>query len=249
MDREARQQVGSFENLDAVVVADARRPPDSPPWLPGVAGIVASRLMDDAHVPVAVVVGDHGSVRAPEGYNVRLVLDAVADTLERWGGHAAAGGFTVKPGRLDDFQRLFGEACAACRASVPDAAAIVFDGWLEPSNITMDLYCDIQRLEPLGEGNQEPIFGMRNVAFSKAWPVGQDGRHAAFEFAGRGLPSAIWWGHGKDVEFVRAHSAARYDVLFTLAASSFSPSSKSGSTSGSGEPHVELRLVDVRSAL
>ena len=238
MDREAREQMSGFDGQDALVVAEARCPEGTTPWHPGVAGIVASRLVEDVHVPVAVVVGDHGSVRAPEGYNVRAALDAASEALVRYGGHTAAGGFTVKPGMLDDFQRLFSEACAACRATAPDAGAIPFDGWLSPAEVTMALYEDIRRLEPFGEGNPEPVFGFKGVFFSDARPVGQDGRHAVFSFAGRGIPRAVWWGHGADAESVRAHAATRYDVLFTLTTSDY----------GTDLPHVELRIVDIRPA-
>ena len=105
----------------------------------------------------------------------------------------------------------------------------------------MELYSDILRLEPFGEGNPEPVFGLKGVFFSDARPVGQDGRHAAFSFAGRGVPRAVWWGHGADAEIIRAHAATRYDVLFTLATSSYG--------SDASQPHLELRLVDVRPAL
>ena len=48
----------------------------------GVVGIVASRVMDsdvlEKRAPVAIAVGRHGSVRAPEGYNVRDALAAAA---------------------------------------------------------------------------------------------------------------------------------------------------------------------------
>ena len=37
---------------------------------------------------------------------------------------------------------------------------------------------------------------------------------------------------------IRAHSASRYDVLFTLAVSAFN----------SDVPHIELRIVDIRPA-
>ena len=236
MDREAREQMADAENADAIVVADARRPAGTAPWHSGVAGIVASRLLETVHVPVAVVAGDHGSVRAPEGYNVRAALDAAAETLVRYGGHAAAGGFTVKPGRLDDFQRLFRAACAECKAEAPDAGAIPFDCWLSPSDITMELYDEIHGMEPFGEGNPEPVFGLKGVFFSDARPIGQDGRHASFAFAGRNLPRAVWWGHGADAEDIRAHSATRYDVLFTLATSNYRTDAH----------HVELRIVDIR---
>ena len=48
-------------------------------------------------------------------------------------------------------------------------------------------------------------------------------------------------GHGADAEIIRAHAATRYDVLFTLATSSYG--------SDASQPHLELRLVDVRPAL
>ena len=238
MDREAREQVAKFEGLDAVVVAEELRPAGSPPWNSGVAGIVASRLLEDAHVPVAVVVGDHGSCRAPEGYNVREALDAAQSTLSRYGGHAAAGGFTVLPGKLEEFRRLFSEACSTQKVAAPDAAAIVFDGWLRPAEITMEFYERLRGMEPLGEGNPEPVFGLKGVFFSDARPMGQDGRHASFAFAGRSTPRGVWWNHGADAEEIRRHSATRYDVLFTITTSEY----------GTDVPHVELRIVDVRPA-
>lgn len=239
MDKEARAQVPSFEGLEAVVVAESRRPEGAPHWHSGIAGIVASRLLEDAHMPVAVVVGDHGSCRAPEGYNVREALDAASETLVRYGGHAAAGGFTVKEGRLDDFQRLFTAACAAHKAVAQDAAAISFDGWIERNELTMALVEDIRRLEPFGEANPEPVFGLKGVYFSDARPIGMDGRHASFSFAGRNVPRAVWWGHGADAEIIRAHAAMRYDVLFTLTSSDY----------GTELPHVELRIVAIRASV
>ena len=243
MDGEARRQIAGMEGMDALVVADARCPAGTEPWHPGVAGIVASRLQETTHIPVAVVVGSHGSVRAPEGYNVRAALDAASDALVRYGGHAAAGGFTVKPGRLDDFQRLFCAACAECKANAPDAGAIPFDGWLSPSDITMELYDDIHRMEPFGEGNPEPVFGLKGVSFSEVKPIGQDRRHAAFSFTDRNVPRAVWWVHDdrekKYVEEILGRpngDGVRYDVLFTLATSNYRTDAR----------HVELRIVDVR---
>ncbi len=236
MDREARAQVASFAGLEALVVAEDSRPEASPPWNSGVAGIVAARLLEDAHVPVAVVVGDHGSCRAPEGYNVRDALEAAQTALVRYGGHAAAGGFTVQPGKLEEFRRLFTAACARQHLALPDAAAILFDGWLRPQDITLSLHDEICRLEPLGEGNPEPVFGLKKVFFSEARPMGQDGRHAAFAFEGRNMPRGVWWNHGAEAEEIRRHSAESYDVLFTLTTSTFNTE----------QPHVELRIVDIR---
>jgi single-stranded-DNA-specific exonuclease len=204
-------------------------------WNPGVSGIVAARLMETYHVPVAVVVGDTGSVRVPDGYNVRSALDASADHLVRYGGHAAAGGFTVRPGEFDAFKTAFVAACAGIGANASETGAVMFDGWMKPEEITLELCDMIRGLEPFGEGNPEPVFGMSNVAFSDVRVVGMDGRHAAITFAGNAIPRAVWWGHGQDVEALRAKSMTRYDVLFTPAASDYG-----------GELHVELHIVALR---
>ena len=206
-------------------------------WNPGVSGIVAARLMETYHVPVAVVVGDTGSVRVPDGYNVRSALDASAEHLVRYGGHAAAGGFTVRPDEFDAFRAAFTAACAGIKAEAADAGAVMFDGWMEPEDVTLGLCETIRKLEPFGEGNPEPVFGISNVAFDDVRVVGMEGRHAALTFVDASLPRAVWWGHGQDVEALRAKSAARYDVLFTPAASDYG-----------GELHVELHIVALRPA-
>jgi single-stranded-DNA-specific exonuclease len=106
---------------------------------------------------------------------------------------------------------------------------------MKPEEITLELCDMIRGLEPFGEGNPEPVFGMSNVAFSDVRVVGMDGRHAAITFAGNAIPRAVWWGHGQDVEALRAKSMTRYDVLFTPAASDYG-----------GELHVELHIVALR---
>lgn len=236
MDSEAREQLAGEEHPDAIVVSDGECPAgESGGWHLGVAGIVASRLLETYHVPAAVVVGDTGSVRAPEGYNVHDVLTEASAHLVRFGGHAAAGGFTIKPGEFLAFRQDFNRACAKQRAAAPDAAAEVFDAWVEPQNLTLELYDELRRMEPFGEGNPEPVFGLRNVAFSDIRLIGA-GRHATFSFVNRSIPRAVWWGHGPEVDFLRSKMSTRYDVLFTMTTSEYG-----------GEPrHVELRMVALR---
>ena len=122
--------------------------------------------------------------------------------------------------------------------TAPEAAALPFDMWIARDDLTMALADELKVLEPYGEANPEPVFGLRDVYFSDARPMGVDGRHAWFSFAGRRIPQAVWWGHGADAEIIRAHAAARYDILFTVTTSDY----------GTEQPHVELRLVAVRAA-
>ena len=228
------------EDLQAVVAWDAgcvTGATKGQRWHLGVAGIVASRLLAHYHVPAAVAVGETGSVRAPDGYNVHDALAAASEHLVRFGGHAAAGGFTVKPGAFEAFRAAFTTACAKQRKEhALDADARDFDGWLEPGDLTPGLYADLRRLEPFGEGNPEPVFGLRGVTLREVRVMGVEGRHLSLAFVNRDVPRAIWWGHGERAEELRKHAARPYDVFFTLTTSSFD----------SALPHLELRVVDLR---
>lgn len=228
------------EDLQAVVAWDAgcvTGATKGQRWHLGVAGIVASRLLEHYHVPAAVAVGETGSVRAPDGYNVHDALAAASEHLVRFGGHAAAGGFTVKPGAFEAFRAAFTTVCAKQRKEhALDADARDFDGWVEPGDLTPGLYADLRRLEPFGEGNPEPVFGLRGVTLREVRVMGVEGRHLSLAFVNRDVPRAIWWGHGGRAEDLRKHAARPYDVFFTLTTSGFD----------SALPHLELRVVDLR---
>lgn len=197
----------------------------------GVAGIVASRVLEEVRdVPVCVVVQGHGSARAPAGYNVRDALAAAEPFLERYGGHAAAAGFTVREGFFDAFRAAFVAACARQRAEGGASAACEIDAWVGPEDLTPELVKTLRRMEPFGEGNPEPRFAMKGVVFSNVRPLGPDGRHLQATVAGVSAPMrAVWWTHGDRVEALRA-SPGPYDVLFSASASAY------------GDERVELRV-------
>lgn len=239
MTREAQDQVGDAPPA-AIVVSDCDGE-GGLKWHTGVCGIVASRLLERYGVPVAVAVDGRGSARAPEGYDVHAALTACSALLDRFGGHTAAGGFTVKEGRFEEFRAAFVAACAAQRGEGGPTAACVFrepELWVEPEDLTMELHAALSALEPFGEGNPEPVLGLRSVAFSDIRLMGENGRHAAFSFAGRRIPRATWWGHGEMAERLRARSAERFDITFTLDVSDW----------GGEEPHPELRLCGITPA-
>ena len=239
MTRDAQEQAGDAQAA-AIVVSDCGGEGGSR-WHTGVCGIVASRLLERYGVPVAVAVDGRGSVRAPEGYDVHAALTACSDLLDRFGGHTAAGGFTVKEGRFGEFREAFAAACAAQRGEGGPTAACAFrepELWVEPEDLTMELHEALAALEPFGEGNPEPVLGLRGVAFSDVRLMGENGRHAAFSFAGKRMPRATWWGHGEMAERLRARSAERFDITFTLDVSDW----------GGEEPHLELRLCGITPA-
>ena len=204
---------------------------DLPDGHPGVAGIVAARIMErlGSTQPVCVLASGHGSARAPDGFNIRDAFVACDEVLERYGGHAAAGGFSVKDNRVDDFRRLLCEYVAKFDLQTSTKQRFEPDLWLEKADITLELVDELAKLEPYGEANREPVFGFRQAMLTDVKPLGQDGRHLTLEANGL---KAIWWNHGDLVESLRAGDPVR-DVGFTIEANDY------------GERHVELRLQHI----
>ncbi|MBO4709433.1 MAG: single-stranded-DNA-specific exonuclease RecJ [Kiritimatiellae bacterium] len=220
--------------LAQVVQGAAAQVIDLPEGHQGVAGIVAARVMErmEPKVPVCVVVGGHGSARAPDGINVRDALAASGEFLNRFGGHAAAAGFSVKDGMVDAFRERFAEVCAGLSAAAGDEEhGDGVDAWVSPDDLTIDLAEWLTRLEPFGEGNPEPVFGMKGAVLSDIRPLGADGRHLALTVNGM---RSVWWGRGDLVEELRRNSSASRDVVFTIEESDY------------GGPHVELRIAEIR---
>ena len=233
-------EIGMVDQAMAQVVPGAPAQvvdlPDGPPEQQGIAGIVAARIMERVQVPTGVLAGGHGSARAPEGYNVRDALKACSKYLTRYGGHAAAAGFSVKEGMVDAFRAAFAAECAKQKSSFDNGSPLVdpgslkFDLELAASDLSLELARDIARMEPFGEGNKEPVFLFRNVTLSDVRFLGQDAKHLAFTANGF---KGVWWGHGDLVEELRA-ATGPFDITFTIEVSTY------------GEPHVELRPVEIR---
>ena len=91
-------------------------------WPTGVVGIIASKLVDLYHRPAFVIGLDpvagigRGSARTVPGVNLYEALASAAGLpesgLQRYGGHAAAAGFTVQTEAVASLAEALGEACA-----------------------------------------------------------------------------------------------------------------------------------------
>jgi single-stranded-DNA-specific exonuclease len=137
-----------------------------PEWHPGVVGLLASRLKDRLHRPVFAFAADadgrlKGSGRSISGLHLRDALDLVSkrhpSLIERFGGHAAAAGLTLRPGQLEAFSEAF-EAVA--REWLDPAALdrqIEIDGELAELDISFD-FAQMLRGIVWGQGFPEPRF-------------------------------------------------------------------------------------------
>ena len=161
-------------------------------WHPGVVGVVAGRVTRKYNRP-CVVLGKEGELakgsgRSVEGINLVEVLASCADDLESWGGHPMAVGVALSRGKVEGFRRRFADAVRAHSGGGPGEASIEIAAWLTPEQVTDRLVEELDSLHPFGQGNPEPVFGVRGVLLRHPAEVFKE-QHFRFRFEdGRGRP-------------------------------------------------------------
>ncbi len=135
-------------------------------WHVGVLGIVASKLARRLNLPVAVFTTSttpaRGSARAPNAVNLMTALGSCADLLVRYGGHAQAAGMSIDPKRMDAFRTRFDQSCRLLCSETAGPQTVV-DALVDPKDVSLDLVEQLDRLEPFGAGNPEPVLGMHHL--------------------------------------------------------------------------------------
>ncbi len=159
-------------------------------WHEGVIGIVASRLVDRYHRPVVVISVSEGkgkgSARSPDGFNLYEGLKECAQHLERFGGHKAAAGITLRAENIPVFREDFEKI--VCRKTTPEdlVPEIIIDSEVSASDISAELTDELEALAPFGKGNPEPLFVLSDVDVLSARLVG--GHHLQMRLRSSNLP-------------------------------------------------------------
>ncbi len=208
-------------------------------WHAGVIGIVAARLVDRFQRPALVVALDdgrgRGSGRTPRGIDLHAALESCASGLDRFGGHAMAAGFEVRPERVSLLRESFCAAVAAQREAGAVVGPLLIDAESKPEEWTIDAVKAMRRMEPFGPGNPEPVFLFPRTSVAGAPKLlGQTGRHLSFLIRAADRPlRVIGWGRYDLFDLVG--SGAPLDLAVTPVLNSFR-----------GTLSAELRLVDAR---
>jgi single-stranded-DNA-specific exonuclease len=138
-------------------------------WHPGVVGIVASRVTRKYHRP-CIVLGEEnglakGSGRSIYGLNLVETLGECADLLTSWGGHPMAVGISLPRANLESFRERFATAVRVSQRGLFAEPGLEIACWLTLEQIREQLLTELEVLHPFGQGNPEPVFGLRGVRF------------------------------------------------------------------------------------
>lgn len=140
-------------------------------WHPGVVGIVSSRLSRKYMRPTIVLGWEgefaKGSGRSVPGLSLVKVLEQCDDLLENWGGHPQAVGVAVKRENVEAFQKRFAQIVNDTLQGVFPEPELQLAGWVSVNDLEEHLFFDLDRLNPFGIGNEEPIIGIKDVVLQR----------------------------------------------------------------------------------
>jgi single-stranded-DNA-specific exonuclease len=164
-------------------------------WNPGIAGLVASKLVERHYRPAVILAHDRetgkckGSARSIDGFDLYAALTECAHCMDHYGGHQAAAGMTIEASRVQELENLLHRIAEE---------QLLPEDWLPKKKA--DLVCALEdatleaaeglaALEPFGNGHPTPRFLLRNVKVRESRKLGKEGQHLRLtvEQAGRSL--------------------------------------------------------------
>lgn len=205
-------------------------------WNRGVLGIVASQLMERFSRP-AILLGmgedglAKGSARSTEHVNLIEALGSLSHLLQTYGGHTAAAGLALPSENVDEFRtRLPGVIHAMLNDDSLPRPKIHLDARMDMRDIDEAIMKDLQRLEPFGMGNPEPVFMSAPERASRVQVIGK--KHLRMKLhCGDMIADGFAYNMSERKHLLDGQVNLAYVPKITMRR---------------GKPHLELRIKDIR---
>jgi single-stranded-DNA-specific exonuclease len=183
----------------------------------GVAGLVASRLTEEFYRPAVVIhIEDgvsHASCRSIPEFDMIAALNRISYLFSRYGGHAAAAGFTLPTKNLPQLEAELSAMVAGALAGVELRPHLDIDALVTLPEMGGDTYQMTQRLAPFGIGNTVPTFLSRGVQVLEWRTMGDSGDHLRFKLRQGGT---VWDAVGFRLGSHRGELGGDIDVVYNL---------------------------------
>lgn len=205
-------------------------------WHQGVIGIAASRLAETFSVPAVIISLDgdkgKGSCRSYGGFNLFDALSSCGGLLEGFGGHVLAAGLNIRRENVEEFREKL-TAFYANHTPVSEEGLspdLIIDS---RQLLTMKCVESLDLLEPCGNENPRPLFGLIDTRLQEVVPIG-GGKHVRMRVEKFGqMYDCVLFGHGAGEIGVTAGD--RIDLAFHPQVSEFR-----------GRRNVQLVVQDLR---
>ncbi len=207
-------------------------------WPIGIVGLIAGRLSDKYCRPAVVYQKmeniSKGSARSIDIFNIVEAFSECGELFKEFGGHPGAAGFTISNKNLEKFKEKISEIANKIIKDEDLIPVLNIDLEVEPEDLSFEVYEELQRFAPFGEGNLRPLFLMRDLKISNLRMVGNNSNHLKCYLAGelKGF-SAIGFGLGGFCDKIK--EGDKVDVVFELITDEWN-----------GTRELQLKIVDLR---
>lgn len=210
-------------------------------WRIGILGLVAGKIADEHKKPVFVwgLEGGEiikGSCRSDGSINIVDLMTAVGeDTFIGFGGHAAAGGFSIAHDQIHFLEEKLSTAVALVEKK-ETAMLATHEAELSLDAVTLKTYRMIEELAPFGIDNPKPVFMFRSAEIASIKKFGKQQEHLEISFTKPegGVIKAISFFMDPDSYDVSIKAGACVDLLATIELSTFLRKSE-----------IRLRIVSI----
>ena len=152
-------------------------------WHHGVVGIVASRIVEKFHLPTILIAVDNeqniarGSGRSIGQLDIVSALYANSTYLEKFGGHKAACGLSIKPANITNFISEFTAYVNNLLGNTDIDPILKIDSELPLKDLNKEFLEKIFKLSPFGFGNPMPVFASELVEVVGIRTIGKNNQH------------------------------------------------------------------------
>lgn len=153
----------------------------------GIGGIVAGKIKETACRPTVIVTPSgegylKGTGRSLDNIDIYELLKRHEDLFERFGGHKSACGFLMKEEHLEVLKCALDKDMEVMMEDDPHLfdKDIDWDMELTPEEVTVALAAELEKMEPVGQGNPKPMFIIRDISIAQTRFMGADSTHARF---------------------------------------------------------------------
>jgi len=174
--RAVRTRIKEREELRSVIALG------DPEWNPALLGLVANTIADEYGRPVFLWGrgGNQslkGSVRSGGGVHALKLMQATKNVFERFGGHAASGGFTVKDDMVFFLEEHLSNAFKEIPKSESDDLTLRADARCTIDEVTTSFLHTLEKLSPFGRENSKPVFLLHEVSVLEISHFGKSKEH------------------------------------------------------------------------
>lgn len=203
-------------------------------WPSGIIGLIAGKLVSEYSRPAFILqIGKEkskGSVRSIDAFHATEALEMVSQHLIQFGGHKKAAGFSVLTNKINDLKREL-VSLAEQRLTKEDITPVLdIDAKIDLSSINWELWTDLEKFQPTGYGNPEPVFLSERVKIDSIKAVGKEASHLKMKLMGF---DGIFFDGAKISSELKPSDVV--DIVFQIQADQWM-----------GKRRLQLKLLDLR---